>query len=195
MQKAQTYVAQVNTVNKLDKARLQSLKHERYSDDVVKEMIIDSDIKDRIAVKSRPSLLAGEVVSYSLFTETIDQIFKIESKKEARDLGRFLGRFFDELIGSFPEEFINNIIDINKISLINHNTTFAGYLILAKRFKDEDIKLNSLESIIKSIDFSKSNTSWEQIGVLDRGRLTKNAKENIMKFFKNINLEGGVRNE
>lgn len=189
--KAQAYVAQINTINKMDKSHLKALKADRYSDFITKELQRDSDLKGKISQTSIPQ--ADQLVSYAVLSDAIDQEFELTTKKEAMDLAQYLTKFFDYLIGSFPDEFVNNIAEVKSKSLINANPTFAGYVVLAKRMKEGNIPLSKLPSIIRSIDFSRDNRQWIELGVLDENRVMTRgavkASKIMKKFFNELDLE------
>lgn len=186
--KAQKYVGQINTINKMDVSHLKALKAERYSDFVVKELMSESDLRGKVSQTSRPSRLQGHIVSYAVLADTIDEEFKLESKKDAMDLSGYLIKFFDYLIGSFPDAFLNNIEQVREHSLINNNVTFAGYIVLARRMKEKKIPISDLPSILEKIDFSKSNPMWEEVGVLENGRISRKARQNMKKFFEKLEI-------
>lgn len=189
IRKAQKYVGQINTINKMDVSHLKALKAERYSDFVVKELMSESDLRDKVSQTSRPSKLQGQIVSYSMLTDTIDEEFKLESKKDAMELAGYLTKFFDYLIGSFPDAFMHNIEQVRDVSLINNNVTFAGYIVLARRMKENNIPISDLPSILEKIDFSKSNPMWEEIGVLENGRISRKARQHMKNFFEKLEIE------
>lgn len=192
LRKAQSYVAQVNTVNKIDKTHLKVLKSDRYSDFIVKELQRESDLKGKIVQVSRVSSLNQGLVTFSVLSDTIDEQFKITNKKEATNLANYLTNFFDNLLGSYSDIFLddyNKIEKIRKESLINNNITFAGYVVLAKRFHEENIPVEKTTEILDSINFSKANPLWEQIGVLKEGRISSKAREKMVQYFKNLQLE------
>lgn len=193
LRKAQAYVAQVNTQNKIDKAHLQSLKAERYADFIVKELMRESDLKNKVVAKSMITTRTGGLTTYNTLADAIDDVFEINNKKEAMDVVSYLIKFFDYLIGSYPDAFINKIEDIKEYSLINNSNMFYGYVVLAKKFYNVNAPVDYVTNIIEKIDFNKNNPLWQQIGVLDKeGRIMKNAKKSIKKYFsENINLETG----
>ncbi len=195
VRKAQSFFVQANTINRVDKGRTRSLKQDRYSDVTVKELMLDSDLKGRVSLSSRPSIKARELVSYTTLTDAIDQLFKLGSKKDAMDLAQYLIRFFDYLVGSYPEEFKDDVEKLYRVNLMNNNIIFNGYLTLAKRFKENNIPLKILPQVLENIDFSKDNPMWEQVGILENSKLTKNAKQKIIEFFNKLELRGDAENE
>lgn len=189
VRKAQAYVAQINTINKMDSTHLKALKADRYSDFVVKELQRDSDLKGRIAQANYLTPTAGHIVTYGVLADTIDEVFKFDTKKDAMDVAQYLIKFFDYLIGSFPDEFINYVDKTKKVSLINNNNMFAGFVVLAKKMKEMDLPLNKLPDILNKIDFNKDNPLWVKIGVLDKdGKMRDNARKKIRDYFLKLDL-------
>ena len=92
--KAQSFFIQANTINKVDKGRTRSLKQDTYTDVTVKELMLDSDLKGRVSLSSRPSMVARELVSYTVMTDAIDRLFKLESKKRSNGFSRIFNKIF-----------------------------------------------------------------------------------------------------
>jgi hypothetical protein len=96
------------------------------------------------------------------------------------------------LLGSYPEEFLMNIEETRKKSLINNNNMFIGYIILARRMFESNMKARDIRKIVKDIDFSKENKLWNQIGVLDqKGNITETnkARKAIKDYFNKLDIE------
>lgn len=200
IRKAQSYVAQINTVNKIDRVHLQALKGDRYADIIVKELQRDSDLKGRIVQVSKVTALNKGIVTYRTLADSIDEVYKIETKKQAMDVAAYLIKFFDYLVGSYPKEFIEQVDEIRKVSLINHNSTFAGYIVLSKRMLDNCIPITELPNILDKINFNKNNTVWKTYNVVDNKlSLLPKSRKGIMQYFSQIELtdknKGGAINE
>ena len=191
LRKAQSYVAQVNTINKIDKTHLQTLKADRYADTIVKELQRESDLRGLIVQTSRITSLNKGLVTYSILADAIHQEFNIKSKKEALDLAEYLTRFFDYLIGSFQDEFKNNIEGVREYSLINNNNIFVGYVVLARRLQENDMSVKEIERIVRGVDFNKDNPTWEELGILENGRVVGKNRKKITSFFEKLNLDNG----
>ena len=188
---ARKYFGQINTINVIDQSHLKSLKEERYADKVVKQLMSNSDLAGKVSNSQFISQSAGHLVSFATLADTIDDVFEINSNKDVMELSSYLSQFFDILVGSYPKEFIDNVMETSKESIINNNNTFAGYVVLAKRFKDNNISLNQLTTIIGSIDFSKDNSEWNRLGILNERAMTRQARQRIKKYFNDINLDIG----
>lgn len=131
---------------------------------------------------------------FDVMSDTIDELYELKSNKDVMDLSKWLGMFFDYIIGSYPDEFIDNIGETKKISVINMPLTFVGYLALSKQLHGRNDWEDKLTNILLKIDFSIDNPIWEEIGIIRNGKTTINFTKTIMKkiinYFNNI---GGVR--
>lgn len=186
---SQQYLAQIAKANPMTTSRIQEFASEKYADDVIKTLRRDSDLKDRISQTNQIHEIRKELVTYNTLVETIDEEFPMETKADAMDVGDYLTEFFNYLIGSFPNEFIKEYDEYKKMSLINDNNMFAGYIVLAKRLQDENLKINALKKIINNIDFSKDNKLWEELEILKNGKITTKARENTKEYFRNLNIK------
>jgi hypothetical protein len=189
--KAQTYQAQLAKATPISRTRIQELEANRLSDTVVQQLKDESDLKGRISQTNRIHSLNKELVTYNVLSDTIDEEFKLENRADAADAGDFLSDFFNMLLGSYPDEFLNNVEEIRKKSLINDNNIFVGYIVLARRMMENNIKPRDIRKIIKDIDFSRENSIWKQLGILDeKGNITETnkARKAIREYFNNIEL-------
>jgi hypothetical protein len=72
------------------------------------------------------------------------------------------------------------------------NSMFVGYIVLARRMYESNIKARDIRKIIKNIDFSRENDTWKEIGVLDqKGNLTETnkARKAIRDYFNKLDIE------
>lgn len=192
--KAQRHLAQISKINEISRVHIQALEASRYADTVVKHLREESDLRGRISQTNRVNTsVNNELVSYNTLADTIEEEFKMVSRKEAMDVANYLTDFFDYLIGSFPNEFIENVQETKENSLINENQMFAGYIILARKLKEENMTFTYISDIIKSIDFSKNNPLWEKEGILTDGKINQNTRKNIKKFFRELDIKGIVK--
>lgn len=187
--KAQQYMAQISKANPVSRTRIQELEANRFSDNVVQQLKEESELKGRISQTNRIHSLNRELCTYNVLSDTIDEQFKMETKLDAMDIGDYLVEFFDFLIGSFPDEFINNVEETRKTSLINDNNMFIGYIVLARRMYENGVKAKQVRNIIKNIDFSRE--SWTKLDVLDeKGNITdtNKARKIIREYFENLDI-------
>jgi hypothetical protein len=189
--KAQQYQAQLAKATPISKTRIQELEANRLSDTVVQQLKEESDLKGRISQTNRIHSLNKELVTYNVLSDSIDEEFKMETRADAADVGDYLTEYFNILLGSYSEEFLNNIEATRKKSLINDNNMFIGYVVLARRMMENNIKAREVRKIIKDIDFSRENTLWNELGILDDKvniTETNKARKSIRDYFNNIEL-------
>lgn len=186
---AQQYFAQINTYNPVSKARVRELGESNYSDFVTNFIMNEfEDMKDRIThgtIAPKQDVLT----TYNIISDAISEEFKMETKADAISVGRYLTSFFKELSYSFPDEFLGNISKIRETSLINMPSIFSGYITLARRMKEENIKIDLVKDIISDINFSKDSPQWIKLGVVKDGKAVLTSKKKYVEFFEKINLE------
>jgi hypothetical protein len=181
---AQNCQAQLAKATPIPKARQDALAAERQADTVVQILRSESELKDRITEGGRVSHIAGELVTYNVMADAIEREFPMKTKMEARNVAKYLSEFFEYLIGSYPDEFLET--DRIKTSLMSYNKIFAGYIALAAEMKKENISLDKLKNILDEVDFSRENNAWKEMGILDNeGKVRNGADERkFSKYFK-----------
>jgi len=195
--KAQQYQAQLAKASPINENRIKELSANRFADISAQILKEDSELKGRISSKSRPFIEHGELVSYSVLSDTIEEEFDLHKRIDAEDVGEYLADFFNYLIGKNEEEFLTKAQEINKTSLINSNVMFIGYITLARKMFEKKVKAKEVSSLIKQIDFNRTNPIWEEIGLIDeKGRVNSKIynndkiKKSLKEIFENINLNG-----
>lgn len=184
----QVFQSQLAKATPIPKTRMEMLEANRFADTVAQALMADSELKDRVASQHRITPNAGEIVSYNVLADSIEREFPMEFRRDTNNVTKYLAEFFDELIAEYSDEFLYNTKD-NK-SLMNYNKMFAGYIALAARMKNEGIELDQLSNILNSIDFSRENPIWNEIGILDESE-TVNKKvdeRKIANYFKTIKV-------
>ncbi|MBL4951039.1 hypothetical protein JK635_02140 [Neobacillus sp. YIM B02564] len=188
--KAQQYMAQISKANAISKTRIAELEAKRLSDNVMQQIREESELKGRISHTNRIHSLNRELTTYKVLADTIDEEFKLETKIDAMNVGDFLVSYFDHLIGSYPNEFINKIEETRANSLINDSNMFVGYVVLARKMFEAKIPAKEVREYIKDIDFSKEY--WKSKGILDKnGNLerTPKVRKQIKQFFNDIEIK------
>lgn len=184
----QIFQSQIAKATPIPKTRMQMLEAERLADTVTQVLMADSELKDKVAAQRQVTTSAGELVSYNVLTDAIEREFPMEFRRDTDKVAKYLGKFFDELIAEYSEEFLRNKNEDR--SLINYNKMFAGYVALAARMQKEDVELDKLKSILDRIDFSRDNPIWEEIGFLNSNKnvIGKMDEREIANYFKRIEL-------
>lgn len=180
---AQRYQADHAKMAPISKTRVEMFEASRMADTVTQYLMDESDLKDRISSKHSPSTGAGELVSYSIITDAIEQEFPMEFKRDAKKVGEYLSEFFEELIAEYSDEIFNN-----KKSLMGYNKIFAGYVALAAEMMKKSVEVEELGSVLKGVDFSRDNPVWKEIGIIGAdGNIKPRVNEKkIMTYFKEL---------
>jgi hypothetical protein len=197
--KAQNYQVQMAQHSVMNTVHIQKMASEGMSDKVVSELMLNSDLKGKVSSTQNTNPNVDELVSFKVLSDAIEVEYEIESNLQVRNLGKYLTEFFDTLIGTFPKEFITNIAEIKKESLINDNNFFVGYVTLSKVMQNKNISVDKLGEIIEKIDFSRDNKLWQELNILDeKGRLERNTKtirRNIKNYFESLDIEEMLNDE
>ncbi|QJI52362.1 putative DNA-sulfur modification-associated protein [Psychrobacillus phage Perkons] len=189
--RAQGYQAQLAEATQISKNRKAQLKEERYSDGIVTRLMSESDLENRVSQDFKLKTSANQLVAYNVLADSIDKYFKTVSKRDANNVGNFLIEFFDELLGSYSDEFITNVKESKKVSLMNHNNMFVGYIVLASRMFQSQIPISELNNILSKINFNKDNEMWEELGVLNsKGNIedTSKVRKLIADYFSELEI-------
>lgn len=187
--RAQTYFSQINTYNPIGSGQIKKMSEARQADFITKQLQFNSELSGKMAASDSISPGSELLVTFGTLSDAIDEIFGITDKPNAIKVSNYLIEFFDTLFNNFYEEFVNNIAETRKTSLLNTNAIFNGYIVLAKRMYDQNIDLKKLPKIIKSIDFSRDNKQWIENEILDDSlRISRKAKKQIIKYFNELKL-------
>lgn len=185
---AQNHFAQINTTNPISQSRLKEMAQNRQADYIAKELQNNCEfLKDKVSLSEHLSLIAEQLVSFKVLSDSIDNVYDAKNRFEAIQVAKHLVEFFNVLMINNPEAFITNINEIRKKSLINSNQMFYGYVLLSKVFKDKNIPLSKLKDVMDKIDFSRENKMWIENGVLNaEGNIATNPQKKIKDFFLNV---------
>ncbi|WP_299831518.1 DNA sulfur modification protein DndB [uncultured Metabacillus sp.] len=183
------YFAQMNKGQSVSESHLKKMSETRYGDFVAKQVQSNSQLSGKVAAGDHISPNSDLLVTFNTLSDGIDEIFNIENRQEALKVSEYLTEFFDTLFDLYPDEFINNISKTREETLLNTNVMFFGYLTLAKKMNEQNVKLNKLPKILNDIDFSRDNEMWESFNIIDANkRIKTTAKKRIINFFNLMEL-------
>ncbi|MEM5009356.1 DNA sulfur modification protein DndB [Niallia taxi] len=182
------YQAQTAKATPIAAGRVEELEGKEFSDIVVSTLKIGSELKGKVSSNERPRVEHGELVSYTLMSRTIREEFKIQKRIEATKIGKYLTTFFDYLLGSYDDEFLNKAEEVNKYSLINSNPMFIGYITLAAEMYRREIDPSEVIDYIDKINFNRDNSLWKEINLVDdKGRINS-------RIYKNKTIKNALKN-
>jgi hypothetical protein len=186
--RAASFLAQISKGERMSEVKRRSMSKETYTDIIIDDLRNKSALRDRISKKE--GLRGNELVTYNTLIESIEKNFNVERKLDQVEVSDYLQEFFNILVEYYESEFVTNFNETKKNSLLVENVTFAGYITLAAKMKSKGIEPSQVYKYIKNIDFSKNNNkTWIELDVLDeKGRLTRNAKQGIERYFSNIDI-------
>ena len=195
--RAQAVQAQMAKSTPMSEVRVQALEAENFADIVVQTLKEESELKGKIVDKKKATISYGELVSYNVLTDTIKDEFLLRTRAEAEDVGEYLVEIFNNLLGRLPDEFLFKAEEISKKSFINANFAFIGYVVLARRMYENELKPRQIVNIVKQIDFSRTNPIWKEIGLVnERNHISSNYMDNIKlnnkikDIFEKIKIDG-----
>jgi hypothetical protein len=154
-----------------------------------------SELRDKVTLSDSVPPHSNLLVPFSILKDAIQSEFKVDEndKPEAIKLSKYLSKFLDEIFMTNGEAFLTNIPTVRDKSLINISHMFYGFILLAKKFRDNDMPIEKISDILDEIDFGRDNVLWKEIGVLDdKGNVKGNPKGRIRKYFNELNV-GEVR--
>ncbi|MET3209744.1 UNVERIFIED_CONTAM: hypothetical protein ABIC26_002691 [Paenibacillus sp. PvR008] len=152
---AKRYFGQINTVNVVKKERIEELKAERFSDQVVKDLQKDpkSELKgNKIASSPRISEIAGQLTTFSILSYAVENTFAPSNFKEYKDTAKYLIEFYGYLTSYYYDEFLGNP-NAYRDNLINHPLMFLGYTQIAKQFHDIGRNPSDIKEAVDQINF------------------------------------------
>ena len=185
--RAKTYFEQINRVEPVAKSRLEEMNTTGLSNFVATYVKSNSELRGRVSSSDNISTQSELLVTFNTLNDSIKNNFEMKDKAEAMSVAKYLTDFYNYLILNNIEAFQSNIEKIRSKSIINVNQMFHGYTMIASHFYENDISLDSLQSILEYIDFKRSNLLWKELNILDESENIKgSARKQIIRFFQKI---------
>ena len=183
------YIIQENTRNEIDERYLKSINPENLNNKVVEKLNDKSkcDLGNMITTDKNRIKQGKALVFTDTMSETIDYHFNIKTHSEKDKVAKWMVEFFNFLVGSYKEEFLTNIKETKKISNINHNNMFVGYIALAKKLYKDPNWQEKLINTISKIDFSNSNEELSSL-MFNAAHFSKSSIKKVSNYFiKHLN--------
>jgi hypothetical protein len=187
LKKAQEALGQFNTVNPFDKVLSKHYSQKGHPRSIVKKLMDDSDMKNKIAIKTSVSKKLGKLTNTDVLSKFIGVLFNIDNDLEEEIVFEHLKRFFGILINSYPKEFKTEMEKTLKVSWINHHNTFVGYLVIAKKLMDKygkSFPIDEVTRIVNAIDMTKTENEYNTIMKEQGNRNSDQSKVLIQKYFE-----------
>jgi hypothetical protein len=183
IEKARRFIVQEDKKNKIAKKHIEAYK-ETLENAIVRKIneSPNCDLKGKITTNGRLIQFNQALVEFEVLAQAIKYHFDIKTQREANQIADYLIEGFNEIIGLYPDEFLDNYAKVKQRSTINHNYTFIGYVALLAKLRENPQWKEKLRKTLEKIDFSIKNPDWEAIGLFN-GRLTIKVIESISKYF------------
>lgn len=182
--KARRFIVQEDKKNPIDKKYIQSLDSERLSNMIVQKLNerSDSELRGKIATDSAAIKHNQALTYFNILSDAIEHNFELKTKKDVLDISKWLIECFSELIGSYPEQFIDNIAESKKYSTIAHENMFIGYIALFSKLYHDNNWEEKLLNIMEKVDFSMNNPMWNEINLFTKS-INKTTIKKISNYY------------
>ncbi len=178
------YQLDLNKHTPLTKGRANELKEENYASEVINILKSKGELKDRITTSTdiKHSLKGNEFIPYNTLYNAISNIFKINSRLEARKIAEEINEYLVYLFGVFGKH------ENDEYKVLFDADIFEGHLALMKKMNDKDMKYDELEKIIDVNEFHIDNDRWNEYKLLNKniGKLSKKDRSSIVKYFESL---------
>lgn len=174
-------------INKQTKIKEEHLAPKDYSkkENLVVSRLMDfkGDLSTNLRDTKEMLKVSGLTTKY-ICSEAIKEQYKIENSSEVEDIAKWLNEFFNYLMGLYVDEFLNKPEYYKNISYINDKKIFAGYIALSSvLYNNKNWKL-LLKQKMESIDFSKDNAVWKEIGLHVTKDMNSTTREKLYNYMK-----------
>lgn len=182
---AKDYQYQISKATPISKHRQIQLSLKSKAIDVIKKLEEPtSDMSGKILVKSQGEDIMANFIRYSDLFNEIEDNFLIRTYREAMDIGDYLTRFFNEIINTYIDDFMGNLILSRRRSLVTRPKIFATYVSLAAEMRNRNIEPERVTEVLSQIDFSKNNPLWLEMNITDVDGAMTNKVKPIEEFKK-----------
>jgi hypothetical protein len=113
---------------------------------------------------------------------------QIKLSTDIKKVSDWIVEFSDYLMGLFVDEFINNPYTFKLTSNINHMNMFYAYIALSAQVQGKKNWKTIVNEQMNSIDFSRQNPLWRNIGLIYQTKANKKLRNKLYKLF-----EGGAK--
>lgn len=190
--KANDYIRQKDKRNAIDPVFLASRDTEDLHNSIVKRLNESSisDLKGKIVTDEFLLNEGFGLTSFNIMTETIKRLWEVKVRKDVNDISNYLIDFFNEIIGIYQDEFVENIKLNKDKNFINHPNMFIYYLTIAKEIQNKENWRDLLLEILSNTDFSKSNQEFSKnISYLTAVNLERRIPKIIKYYTEKIRSE------
>lgn len=188
---AHDYMTQKDRQKPMKKEYIQQMDYSK-PENLVVDVIVDDKLSELAKIMKDDDAyirLNKALTKKSIIAQAVKECYneKLGMSVNIRNIGRWIVEFTDYLMGYYVEEFITNHYKVKEISMINNKNMFFGYIALSAKLMDNKDWQNILIQKMQSIDFSRDNPLWKEIGIVQNNKDANKAQRN--KIY-NLFVEG-----
>lgn len=180
---ARDYMVQINKQKPIRREQITQWDLDLRENQVV-SVISDSRISrlSKIMVNQRSEVKTKiGLTTKNIIAEAIKENYELDDSTDIRSLGNWIIEFTDHLIGLYPHSFVES----DGTSMINNENIFYGYIALSAKLIDNPNWKDILKNKMDSINFSRSNPIWREVGIMRRRIPNKATREKLYELFTN----------
>ncbi|MFA5559586.1 MAG: DNA sulfur modification protein DndB [Methanofastidiosum sp.] len=184
---AKDYMIQIDKQKPIKREQIKSWDLSR-KENLVVSVIADDKISKLNKIMKDQEVeirLNKALTTKNIIAEAIKDNYEIDETTDIRELGKWIIEFTDYLISLYPEEFITNPYAYKESSVINHKNIFYGYIALSASLRYNNRWKEVLKHKMQSIDFSKENAIWKDMGLYNR-TIGKTLRKKLYKLFTEV---------
>lgn len=175
---AKEYQVELAKATPFNKIRARQLEEKDLSDELVNRLNSEGSLKNLIS----PSNVIRKELNYVTSFELLANAFKWSWNPSKRSEITKIINYFNEYLEILFDEFEDETKDVN--SLLFNKVVFCGNVPIAKKMHDNNIPLDKLPEIIRSIDFEPTS----ELGKIAEITELKSRSKKINKYFEKIDL-------
>lgn len=183
---AQDFMLQVNEQKQISK------EHVKNIEDTLGNLVVDNIRDDRnselgLQIKnSDEELKHSGLTKKSILSMSINECYqdRLQNRIQAKAISDWLVDFFNYLMGLYVDEFIINVKETRKHSIINHKNMFYAYISLSAQLYNNDNWKQILKDSMGRVNFKTDpeNPLYKEI-LLSEENLSKTVKKNLYNTF------------
>lgn len=184
IEKARRFIAQEDKKTPIDKKYISTFDSERFSNMIVTKLNENSTSELRGKITTNEDVIKRDkaLVLFSTLSDAIEYNFNLKNKKDVLEIAKWLPECFTTLMGLYEKEFISNIADTKKQSVINHKNMFIGYIAMFSKLRNSIDWEDRMFNLMENINFNKDNPEWNEIGIFTKN-INKATIKKISKYF------------
>lgn len=178
IEQAQRHQVDIAKATPISKGRIQELKSSRKADEVVKQLKVTSELKNRITSSEKIKYSLGEMVSYLTLSNAIDKYFKLNTRFDALTVAEDINQYITYLFGYYYSE------EMTQDNLLFTNKMFVGHMYLAAKMKENGVSYSKLKDYLDKVDFSRRSDIWKEHEVIVNNVISRKAETGIIEVFE-----------